>query len=78
MRFNPIKLEYPNSPKDNFTITLTKGKGSLFQNGKSKTTNQATLKKYLLNFKSVAAERLVKSPETALELKKNNLGLNYQ
>ena len=65
-----IKLEYPNSPKDNFTITLTNGSYQITQNGKSKTTNQATLKKYLLNFKSVAAERLVKTPETALELKK--------
>lgn len=65
-----IKLEYPNSPQDNFTITLTDGSYQIAQNGKLKSTNKANLRKYLLNFKSVAAERLVKSPETILELKK--------
>ena len=65
-----IKLEYTNSPKDNFTITLTNGSYKIKQNGKSKKTNQVTIKKYLLNFKSVAAERLVESPEAILKLKK--------
>lgn len=57
-----VKLEYPQSPENNFEIKLQDNRYALFQNNNSIKSNQTSIKKYLLNFKSIAAESLIPNP----------------
>lgn len=54
-----VELKYPNNPENNFKIKLKEGKYLLEENGQSVNCNETAIKKYLLNFKSIAAERLI-------------------
>lgn len=54
-----IKLEYPSDPANNFEIKLEKSDYALFQKNKKLNFKKNALKKYLLNFKSIAAENIL-------------------
>jgi hypothetical protein len=54
-----VKLDFPESPKSSFEIKLQNGEYNLFHANKLVSKNSNMVKKYLLNFKSIAAERLL-------------------
>lgn len=54
-----VELKYPNDPENSFKIQLNDGRYQLFANDQLLPSNELSLKKYLLNFKSIAAERLI-------------------
>lgn len=57
-----VSLNYPENPENNFEIKLQKNKYILFQKNKAIKSNELSIKKYLLNFKSIAAESLIPNP----------------
>lgn len=69
LNIDALKVDYPTSPQNNFEIKLNNNKYELFSNNIPKPCDQAALKKYLLNFKNISAERLV-SKEKCDTLKK--------
>ena len=54
-----VKLDFPSSPHDGFTIKLEDGTYNLYHEDTLISKDSEHVKKYLLNFKSVAAERLL-------------------
>ena len=71
-----IKLNYPDKPENNFEIKLEESKYVLFQKNQKVESNPNSIKKYLLNFKTIAAENLLHSSlkDTVLQkIKKQNI-----
>lgn len=64
-----VKLDFPESPKSSFEIKLENGKYNLFHNNELESENSNSVKKYLLNFKSISAERLINKDKTDSLLK---------
>lgn len=58
-RIKSVELKYPSSPEKSFKIEIKDKKYVVKQNGKIIETTDELIKKYLLNFKTIAAERLV-------------------
>ncbi len=58
-----VQLNFPENPSESFELKLDEIDYKLYQNGKVIPSNPIEIKKYLLNFKSISAERLV-SDET--------------
>lgn len=54
-----VNLTYPNEPQKSFELKLQENKYELFQNGQVIEADQTMIKKYLLNFKNVYAERII-------------------
>lgn len=54
-----VELEYRDNPENSFKIQLNDNKYQLIENDIIVPSNELAIKKYLLNFKSISAERLV-------------------
>lgn len=67
-----VKLNYPSEPENNFEIKLEQSEYVLFHNNQKTESNSNAVKKYLLNFKSIAAENLLHSSVKDTVLKKIN------
>ncbi|MBI35113.1 MAG: hypothetical protein CMP67_07095 [Flavobacteriales bacterium] len=65
-----VKLDYKESSENSFEIKLEKSKYELFHNNQKVSGNSSKIKKYLLNFKSIAAENLLISQVKDTVLKK--------
>ena len=59
-----IKLDFPQSPEWGFEIKLEDGEYNLYHKNKIISKNSTSVKKYLLNYKSIAAERLLDKIKT--------------
>lgn len=57
-----LEIIYPDNPQNNFEIRLVDSEYALFQENQKIKSNPNSIKKYLLNFKSIAAENLLQSP----------------
>lgn len=59
-----VNLTYPNEPQKSFELKLQENKYELFQNGQVIEADQTMIKKYLLNFKNVNAERIITNADS--------------
>lgn len=58
-RIKSIELTYPGSPRNSFSIEIESKEYVVKQNGKKINASLENIRKYLLGFKSIAAEQLV-------------------
>jgi hypothetical protein len=58
-RIKSVKMDYTNAPQNSFNIEIEDKQYVLKQNGKTIEVKSENIKLYLLNFKTIAAERLV-------------------
>jgi len=58
-RIKSVETHYPSNPENSFKIEIEEKRYVLKKNGEIIKTDSEKIKKYLLNFKSIAAERLV-------------------
>ena len=71
-----VEINYPDNPENNFKLKLVNSEYALFQENQKIESNPNSIKKYLLNFKSIAAENLLQSSvkDTVLQkIKKQNI-----
>ena len=54
-----VKLNYPSHPENNFEIKFEKSSYALFQKNRKLDFEPIAIKKYLINFKSIAAENII-------------------
>lgn len=54
-----LSIQYPNTPQNNFKIKASEDGYKFYQNDQLTKCDQIEIKRYLLNFKSISAERLI-------------------